>query len=123
YSGRFEVRGEVLMYKKDFVALNQARQAAGQSLFANPRNTAAGTIRQLDARLVAERRLNFHVYGVATDLPELKTHADEHELAHKLGFKVEPHSQTLHSVQEVKQFLDKWEHERKELPYGTDGIV
>jgi DNA ligase (NAD+) len=123
YQGRFEVRGEVLMYKEVFAELNRQREAAGKPLFANPRNTAAGTIRQLDPRLVAERKLSFHVYAVATEIEGVTTHAQEHELAARLGFKVEPHSQTLKSIDEVEQFLAKWEDRRKELPYGTDGAV
>lgn len=123
YAGRFEVRGEVLMYKSVFAALNQKREEEGKPLYANPRNTAAGTIRQLDPRLVAQRRLSFHVYAVATDLPGVTTHEQEHELAAKLGFKVEPHSRTLHSREEIIGFLEEWSEKRKDLPYGTDGIV
>ncbi|HSX14618.1 MAG TPA: NAD-dependent DNA ligase LigA [Candidatus Saccharimonadales bacterium] len=123
YRGRFEVRGEVLLYKKDFEALNQAREQAGLPLFANPRNTAAGSIRQLDSKLTAERRLSFHVYGVATVVDGITTHKAEHELAHQLGFKVEPHSRLLASVDEVMAFAAEWENKRKSLPYGTDGLV
>lgn len=123
YNGRFEVRGEVLMYKADFQTLNDTRQAAGQPLFANPRNTAAGTIRQLDPKLVADRRLKFHVYAVVSDIAGINTHAAEHELAHKLGFKVEPHSRVLTSLNQAKDFLSEWEDKRKSLPYGTDGVV
>lgn len=123
YRGRFEVRGEVLMYKNAFAQLNKAREAAGKPLFANPRNTAAGTIRQLDPRLVAERHLSFHVYAVVTDEPGVVTHADEHALAAKLGFKVEPHSQIVQGVDGIMKFLETWEEKRKTLPYGTDGAV
>jgi DNA ligase (NAD+) len=123
YSGRFEVRGEVLMYKQNFAELNAKREAASLPLFANPRNTAAGSIRQLDPKLVAERKLSFHVYAVATDIDGIETHAAEHELAHKLGFKVEPHSAAMHSVDDIRAFIDEWEEARKELPYGTDGLV
>ena len=123
YSGRFEVRGEVLMYKKVFEELNKKREKEGRPLFANPRNTAAGTIRQLDPKLVAERRLSFHVYAVATEVPGVDTHEDEHNLAAKLGFKVEPHSQVLRGTKAVKGFLAEWEEKRKTLPYGTDGVV
>lgn len=123
YAGRFEVRGEVLMYKKVFEELNQNREKAGKPLFANPRNTAAGTIRQLDPKLVAERKLSFHVYAVATEVAGVDTHGGEHDLAAKLGFKVEPHSQVLQGTKEVEEFLAEWEEKRKELPYGTDGVV
>jgi DNA ligase (NAD+) len=123
YQGRFEVRGEVLMYKQVFAALNEQRAAAGLPLFANPRNTAAGTVRQLDPRLVAERQLSFIVYSVATDTPGINSHDQEHSLAQAVGLKTEPHSQLCHGLGEVMAFLDKWEETRKELPYGTDGVV
>jgi DNA ligase (NAD+) len=123
YSQRFEVRGEVLLYKKDFEVLNKARQAAGLPLFANPRNTAAGAIRQLDPRLVAERKLRFHVYGCATDIPGVTTHAQQHELAAKLGLVVEPHSKIVNGLAGIMRFAEEWAEKRKELPYGTDGLV
>ncbi len=123
YSGRFEVRGEVLMYKKVFANLNAEREKKGLPLFANPRNTAAGTIRQLDPKLVAARPLSFHVYAVATSVRGISTHADEHSLASKLGFKVEPHSKVLHSIEAIMEFASEWIEERQKLPYGTDGLV
>jgi DNA ligase (NAD+) len=123
YRGRFEVRGEVLMYKRVFEELNAQREQAGKPLFANPRNTAAGTIRQLDPRLVAQRRLSFHVYAVATDTPGMQTHAEEHAMAAKLGFVVEPHSRLLHGQDQIFSYLNLWQDRRKDLPYGTDGIV
>lgn len=123
YQGRFEVRGEVLLYKRAFAELNERRSQAGLPLFANPRNTAAGTIRQLDPKLVAERKLNFHVYAVSTDVEGIATHQEEHDLAAKLGFKVEPHSQLLSGSDEILEFLAAWEDKRKDLPYGTDGVV
>jgi DNA ligase (NAD+) len=123
YSGRFEVRGEVLLYKSDFAALNARQATLDKPLFANPRNTAAGTLRQLDPRLVADRSLSFHVYGVITGESGVVTHAQQHELVAKLGFKVEPHSQILSSVDEIMDFAEKWEEKRKDLPYGTDGLV
>lgn len=123
YQGRFEVRGEVLMYKEVFARLNAEREASGKPLFANPRNTAAGTIRQLDPRLVAERQLSFHVYAVIMNNNSLGTHAAEHELASKLGFKVEPHSRVVEGVDGIMEFTKEWEDARKELPYGTDGAV
>ncbi len=123
YRGRFEVRGEVLMYKSVFARLNAAREAAGKPLFANPRNTAAGAIRQLDPRLVAERQLSFHVYSVVTPNDVVMTHAAEHALAAKLGFKVEPNSQVVKGIKGAMVFTEQWEEKRKELPYGTDGVV
>jgi DNA ligase (NAD+) len=123
YLGRLEVRGEVLLYKADFEALNKIRAEQGKPLFANPRNTAAGTVRQLDPKLVSERKLRFMVYGVATSLPGISTHAAEHELAAKLGLPVEPHSQVVKTVDEVMAFAETWQDKRQQLPYGTDGLV
>ncbi|MBW3538296.1 NAD-dependent DNA ligase LigA [Candidatus Parcubacteria bacterium] len=123
YRGRIEFRGEVLMYKADFKALNAARAKAGKPLFANPRNTAAGTIRQLDPSLVAERRLRFQVYGLVGEPAGVATHADEHELAGRLGLPVEPNSRVLAGVAEIMEFAREWEDKRRDLPYGTDGLV
>ena len=123
YQDRFELRGEVVMFKADFERLNAQRAKAGLALFANPRNTAAGTVRQLDPQLVAQRPLNFIVYGAGASFEAAKTHADEHELAAELGFKVEPHSRVVNSLDEVMQFAQEWEEKRKQLPYGTDGLV
>lgn len=123
FEGRFEVRGEVLLYKNDFEELNKRQEAIGKPLYANPRNTAAGSIRQLDPQLVANRKLNFHVYGVPTPVDGITTHAGEHALAASLGFKVEPHSQVLTSIDAVMDFAAEWAEKRKDLPYGTDGLV
>ncbi len=123
YRGRFEVRGEVLMYKAVFNRLNEERRRAGKPLFANPRNTAAGAIRQLDPRLVAERHLSFHAYGVITPPASVTTHEAEHHLAAQLGFKVDLHAKTVRGVSGIKDYVDAWEEKRKSLPYGTDGAV
>lgn len=123
YSGRFEVRGEVLMYRAVFERVNAERATQDKPTFANPRNLAAGTIRQLDPALVAARPLSFHVYAVATEVEGVTSHAQQHELAHKLGFKVEPHSQIVRGVEGIMKFAGSWEENRKELPYGTDGLV
>jgi DNA ligase (NAD+) len=123
YRGRFEVRGEILLYKADFEALNAQRKAAGLPLFANPRNTAAGTIRQLDAKLVAERNLRFMVYIVETKLPGLTTLAEEQAVAHAAGMLVEQHGRVVKGIDGIMQFIDDWSEKRHDLPFGTDGIV
>ena len=123
YENRFEVRGEVVMNKADFENLNRKRLEGGLPLFANPRNTAAGTVRQLDPGLVAARPLNFIVYGAGASFEAATTHAEEHELAAQLGFKVEPHSRAVGGLDEVMDFAREWEEKRKQLPYGTDGLV
>lgn len=120
---RVEVRGEVVLFKEDFNKLNAARKLAGQPLFANPRNTAAGTIRQLDPRLVAERRLSFIAYGLGDRLAGASTHEDEHSIMKELGFPVEPHSRVVKGIEEIMVFAAEWEEKRKTLPFGTDGMV
>lgn len=123
YTRRVEIRGEVLLYKADFEKLNQERAKAGLPTFANPRNTAAGTIRQLDARLVAERRLRFMAYILIVDGYEVPTLAEEQTLLTKLGFLVEPHSEVVADVLSIMRFAKTWEQKRQELPFGTDGLV
>lgn len=122
YTSRFEVRGEVVMLKTDFERLNQERAQVGLPLFANPRNTAAGTVRQLDPKLVAARPLQYFVYAVP-NIAGADSHAYEHQLAQAIGFKVEPHSRVATSIQEIMDFAQEWEEKRKDLPYGTDGLV
>ena len=123
-SGRTEVRGEIVMYKKDFDQLNKQREAKGLALFANPRNTAAGTIRQLDPQLVAERPLHFRAYDVLRDNEaDLPTYAETYRLATNLGFLTNKDAPVLKNVAEVKRFADEWEDKRHDLPFNTDGLV
>jgi len=122
--GRTEVRGEIVMYKQDFERLNKSRQEEGLALFANPRNTAAGTIRQLDPKLVAERPLYFRAYDVLRDNQEdLPTYADTYKAATGLGFLANKDAPVLSNVTEVIEFADKWEERRHSLPFNTDGLV
>lgn len=116
-----EVRGEVFMTHAELTRINEIRAKAGEPTYANPRNLAAGTLRQLDPKVVAERKLEFAVwtvFGAST-----KTHEEEHQLAKRLGFRVEEHAKVCHSVAEVIEFIEKWDKPRHELPYQTDGMV
>jgi DNA ligase (NAD+) len=122
YPGHLEVRGEVYMRKRDFAALNERQAKAGLPLFANPRNLSAGSMRQLDPQLVADRKLSFFAYAVAGEHGQA-THAEEHALAARLGFPVESHSQHCATLVEVIAFLKKWEEARRGLDYQTDGAV
>ncbi len=130
---RLEVRGEVLMLKKDFEELNKKQEALGQKLFANPRNAAAGSLRQLDTRVTAERRLIFIAYGVGQ---VLAPHAeDEHGLSlwktqkelmqalSDLGFSASKESQLCQSIDDAHLFSQKLEEKRDHLPYEIDGVV
>jgi len=123
-TGRTEIRGEIIMLKKDFEALNQAREKEGLPVFANPRNLAAGTIRQLDPALVAARPLQFRAYDVLRENPaDVPTYAFAYEAARELGVMSNPEAEVLDSVSAVMKFVQKWEDRRHELPFNTDGIV
>jgi DNA ligase (NAD+) len=120
--GRLEVRGEAFLSKKDFENLNQEREKQGLSKYANPRNIAAGSIRQLDPKITAERELDFFVYSVPVKIG-LNQHHQEHDLASCLGFKINKNNKHCRSIQEVEEYLKHWEKARENLPYQTDGVV
>ena len=119
----FEIRGEVIIPKKEFERINKDREKQGLPLFANPRNAGAGTIRQLDPSVAAKRKLQFIGYAIEMELPGLTNHSDEHELARELGFKVEPNDSSKKSLNEIEEFIKYWAEAREKLPYQTDGLV
>lgn len=122
--GRTEIRGEIVMLKKDFMALNDRRRAAGEPEFANPRNLAAGTIRQLDPRLVAERPLHFRAYDLLRDEPnDVPTNMFAYEALSALGLSRNREAAVFHAVSEVMTFIDTWDTKREDLPFNTDGLV
>ena len=122
---RFEVRGEVFLPKAGFEKLNRERAEEGQPIFANPRNAAAGSVRQLDPRITAKRPLDIYIYmlGYAEDKPTPPTHWETMEYLKSLGFKVNPNNQLLKSIAEVEAYYDKWVERRESLPYEADGVV
>lgn len=122
--GRTEIRGEIIMYKKDFEALNRVREAAGQPVFANPRNLSAGTIRQLDPKLTAARPLRFHAYDLIRGNPaEVPTNMYAYEALRALGIVANPQAKVFKTIDEVMKFIDSWDERRHELPFNTDGLV
>lgn len=121
--GRTEVRGEVVMYKKDFEALNKQRQKDGLPLYANPRNTAAGTIRQLDPQMVAARKLHFRAYDLIREDRPLPTNSEVYKALKAIGFLRNSDTQTTSSLDEIAKFISTWEKKRTELPFNTDGLV
>lgn len=122
--GRTEVRGEIVMYKADFQRLNEARAKAGQPLFANPRNTAAGTIRQLDPQLVVSRPLHFRAYDLLrADADEVPTNAFAYQALRGLGLLASQDATVLKSIKQVMRFAKQWETKRQQLPFNTDGLV
>ena len=121
-----EVRGEVLMLKADFAALNARQEAEGQKTFANPRNAAAGSLRQLDSRITARRRLHFFAYGIAQQSggAALNTHLDELHYLKTLGFSLpEGHYASFGKIGGVLAFYEQMAQKRPELPYEIDGMV
>lgn len=122
--GRTEVRGEIIMLKEDFLALNKKRKAAGEPPFANPRNLAAGTIRQLDPRLVAERPLSFRAYDIFRDDPsEVPTNMFAYEALTALGLSRNTQARVFTELGDVMRFVDSWSKKREALTFNTDGLV
>jgi DNA ligase (NAD+) len=122
--GRTEIRGEIILYKKDFTELNVSREKAGQPVFANPRNLAAGTIRQLDPKLAAGRPLRFRSWDLLRDdeLP-IPTFAHAHAIVRSLGVPANPQATVLKDLDGLMQFVDTWDKKRHNLPFNTDGLV
>jgi DNA ligase (NAD+) len=121
---RLEARGETVMNRRAFERLNAERDERGLSRFANPRNAAAGSLRVLEPRVTASRRLDFYPYFLLADGQAVRRNHSEclDELA-RLGFKVNPHRKLCRGVEEVLAFCAKWELRRDELPYEIDGVV
>jgi DNA ligase (NAD+) len=122
---RFEVRGEVYLSKTGFHKLNQERAEEGQPLFANPRNAAAGSVRQLDSRITARRPLDIYIYmlGYAEGKAVPPTHWETMAYLKSLGFKVNPNNRQLKSIEDVEDYYHTWKEQRESLQYEADGIV
>ncbi|MCC3470490.1 MAG: NAD-dependent DNA ligase LigA [Microcoleus sp. PH2017_13_LAR_U_A] len=119
-----EVRGEAFLSLAVFEDINREREKAGEQLFANPRNAAAGTLRQLDSKIVDKRRLDFFAYTLHLDEGnEEKTQGESLELLRRMGFKVNPNRKICSSLDEVREYYEYWDTERRNLPYMTDGVV
>lgn len=122
--GRTEIRGEIVMYKAQFEQLNKDRAALGLATFANPRNLAAGTIRQLDPKLVAARPLQFHAYDLLRqDLSDVPTNQYAYQAIRELGIIANSTASVANTPQMVIDFAAHWEEKRKSLPFNTDGLV
>ncbi|MFH0831098.1 MAG: NAD-dependent DNA ligase LigA, partial [Parcubacteria group bacterium] len=116
------VQGEIYLPIKEFRRINLEQKKKGLTTYANPRNTAAGSIRQLDPKMAASRKLSIFIFNIISDLGQ-RTHEEVHEMARTLGFPVEPHSEHVKNLSEVETFIKKWDQKRKSLPYQTDGAV
>lgn len=121
---RFEVRGEVYITKSGFEKLNQERIDAGEPVYMNPRNTAAGTVRQLDPRTTAQRPLDIFIYGLGyAEGPVPDTHWETLEYFRSLGFKVNPENVHVATLDAVEDYYKKWLEGRDHLDYEADGVV
>lgn len=122
--GKTEVRGEIVMLKSDFNRLNEMRRTVGESEFANPRNLAAGTIRQLDPKLVAARPLTFVAYDLLRDDPsDIATNMKAYETLSALGLRRNQQAAVFKSLDSVMDFVHEWDAKRHDLPFNTDGLV
>lgn len=120
----FEVRGELLMPIASFLRMNEEREALGLSRFANPRNATAGTVRQLESKITAQRRLDFFSYALfAKGRTLFERHSEALKALQTAGFKVNPNHRLVHNIDEVWDFINQWEGKRDSLPYEIDGIV
>ena len=122
--GRTEIRGEIVMLKSEFEKLNERRRAIGEPEFANPRNLAAGTIRQLNPKLVAERPLHFRAYDLLRDAPaDVPTNMFAYQAITALGLSRNMQAGVFTTVSDVMHFIDEWDTRRNDLPFNTDGLV
>ena len=123
-NGRTEVRGEIVILKDDFDKINKARKEQGDPEFANPRNLAAGTIRQLDPLITASRPLHFRAYDIIRENPkEIETNEFAYLALKNLGFSVNKQAKKIIGIKQVVDFIEFWSEKRKELPFNTDGLV
>ncbi len=118
-----EVRGEAFLPLDEFDRINKQREAKEEALFANPRNAAAGTLRQLDPKIVDERRLQFFAYTLHLDAGKISSQWESLNYLKNSGFLVNPHRKLCPSLVEVTDYFQQWETDRKDLPYMTDGVV
>ncbi len=122
--GRTEIRGEIVMFKSDFEKLNAQLKKEGKKTYANPRNLAAGTIRQLDPRIVAQRKLQFRAYDLLRDdAGEVATNEQAYQDLKKLGFVTNQDARAIHSIDELINFAETWAEKRFDLPFNTDGMA
>ncbi len=121
-TGAVEIRGEVVMLKKDFEELNRRQRKAAKPEFANPRNVAAGSIRQLDPKLAASRKLTFYAWELVTDLGQT-TWAESYDRLRAMGVKVNPRASVCADLPAVAKFHQRIEREREQLPFWADGVV
>ncbi len=123
YPAKFEVRGEVFFTKEEFERLNKSREEQGEELYANPRNTASGTLKMQDSSIVASRKLQCYLYYLLGDNLNIDSHKEAINKIEDWGFNVSDSYKLCSGIEEIKSYINAWEHKRFELPVETDGIV
>lgn len=123
YPDEFEIRGEIILNKKEFERINQERIEVGEEPFANPRNTASGTLKMQDSVEVAKRKLDCYLYALYGENLYFKTHLEGLEAARSWGFKISEHVKRCKNTKEVFEYINYWETARHHLPYEIDGVV
>ncbi len=123
YEGQIEIRGEVVIRKDDFVIINKERLEEGEQVFANPRNAAAGSLRQLDSSVSAKRRLVFYPWGLGENSLTQSKLSQKMDFVYELGFLEPPHVQECHSIEEIEDFYQDLISKRDEIPMMMDGMV
>ncbi|MBQ7222178.1 MAG: NAD-dependent DNA ligase LigA, partial [Bacteroidales bacterium] len=123
YPEEFEIRGEIFMPWEDFYRLNAEKEDNDEPAFANPRNAAAGSLKLLDSEIVAERGLDCVLYHILGENLPFKKHSEAIEAAAGWGLPVSKYSEVVDTIEDVKEYIEKWDTERKTLPFATDGIV
>ena len=119
-----EVRGEVYLAKEEFVRINIQREEEGIATFANPRNAAAGSLRQIDPGMTAKRKLNVFIYSAVLDPGlQMQSHFEMLGFLKELGLRVNPHVRKVRGIKEIEEYIESWKDKRKDLSYETDGIV
>jgi len=119
----FDIRGEIIMTRAGFNKLNKERKELGETEFANPRNSASGTLKILDPQLVAKRPLDCYFYYLTGNDLKIDSHYENLQQAKKWGFKISEHIRLCQSIDDVFEYLEYWEKNRKTLPFDTDGVV
>lgn len=123
YPDNFEIRGEILMPWSSFESLNREREAREEPLFANPRNAASGTLKSKNSAVVAQRRLDAYLYYLLGENIPFDGHFENLEAARNWGFKISDGMKKASTLQDIYDYIDYWDEERKKLPVATDGIV
>ncbi|MDN3668011.1 NAD-dependent DNA ligase LigA [Echinicola jeungdonensis] len=123
YPEKFDIRGEIFLPKKEFEKINAEREANGEALLANPRNTTSGTLKMQDSSIVAKRRLNCYFYQLLGEDLSVENHNEAVQLMEKWGFNVSPTYKNCNNFEEVLDYIESWREKRHQLPLETDGVV